>query len=423
MSRAQDRGEEEFPALQKLPRPAPASLTVSPAVVQLRDELRLCDTHAAHELALEHFWAAHPRTPILEVSDPGKAFAEGRYTVTFLFQDADAEEVLLSIAGVTDAEDLAGSLMRRVPDTDLWHLSYRMRGDWRASYGFIRRLPGEVWPWGDGDPIVAGAGFGAGVPDPRSPRRCRDRNGREWSVVALPDAPAQPWLERRDGLAARGRVTERLGPQARTVWVYEPPGWSVQEPLPVVVLLDGDVWAGAQDIATTVDNLLADRRMRPCLVVMPRAASTVAGADESAAESAWIARSLLPWVREHYSVSDAAVDVIVAGQGLGAYTALRVAMEYPDLIGGVLSQSATLWQRRLPAPDVTRIHQLHVYIEVGSLETALRNPNERLAAEFTRLGADAHFVEYNGGHDYACWRGGIAEGLRTLLGPAAARRS
>lgn len=218
-------------------------------------------------------------------------------------------------------------------------------------------------------------------------------------------------------------MTERLGPDRRAVWVYEPPASqsATASPLPVVVLLDGEVWTGTQDIATTVDNLLADRAMRPCLIVMP---ASDPGADpgaalDAAAGSEWIVHRLLPWVREHYPVSGEAADVIVAGQGLGGYTALRTGLEFPGAIGAVLSQSASLWQRRLPAPDPALIHRLHVYIEVGGQEWVLRGPNERLASEFTRFGADTHFVEYNGGHDYACWRGGIAEGLRTLLGPSA----
>lgn len=440
MGRAQDHGDGEFRPPPELPRLTAAPLTVSPAVLGLRDELGLCETHAARELALEHFWSLHPRAPILEVADPGKAFAEGRYTVTFLWQDAEAEEVLLSVDGITDVVDLTPSLMRRVPGTDLWHLSYRMRGDWRASYGFVRRLSGEPWPWSADDPAATiEEALDRALPDPRNSRHCRNRIGSELSVVALPDAPVQSWLERRADLLARGRVTERLGPDARRVWVYEPPEPArAAAPLPVVVLLDGEVWTGTQDIATTVDNLIADRVMRSCLIVMPhseggprpRGASDGGPADEDRPdnrahrasaddESEWIARELLPWVRDHYEVSDRASDVIVAGQGLGGYTALCAAIEFPDLIGGVLSQSAALWQRRLPAPDLARVHQLHVYLEVGRHEPALQNPNERLASEFTRFGADTHFSEYNGGHDYACWRGGIAEGLQTLLGPPA----
>lgn len=428
MSDPQEPGEGERRTPPKVPRPAAAPLTVSPAVLQLRDELGMCDTHAARELALEHFWTEHPRLPILEVADPGKAFAEGRYTVTFLWQDAEAEEVLLFASGITDELDLSASLMRRVPDTDLWHLSYRMRGDWRASYGFTRRLPGEAWPWTVGDQLAIRFGLDRGLADPRNPRSCRNRVGTVMSVVALPDAPAQPWLERREGLGGRGRVTELLGPDERTVWVYEPPSAPAgsASPLPAVVLLDGEVWTGTQDIATTVDNLLADGAMRPCLIVMP--ASYPDASPEVAPEAApevdargsdWIVHRLLPWVRAHYSVSGDAADTIVAGQGLGGYTALRAALEFPDAVGAVLSQSASLWQRRLPAPDPAQIHRLHAYIEVGSQEWVLREPNERLASEFTRFGADTHFVEYNGGHDYACWRGGIAEGLRTLLGPSA----
>jgi enterochelin esterase family protein len=31
-------------------------------------------------------------------------------------------------------------------------------------------------------------------------------------------------------------------------------------------------------------------------------------------------------------------------------------------------------------------------------------------------GYDVRYEEYNGGHDYVCWRGSIADGLTYLLG-------
>lgn len=31
-------------------------------------------------------------------------------------------------------------------------------------------------------------------------------------------------------------------------------------------------------------------------------------------------------------------------------------------------------------------------------------------------GYEVHYAEFNGGHDYICWRGSFADGLLTLLG-------
>ena len=45
----------------------------------------------------------------------------------------------------------------------------------------------------------------------------------------------------------------------------------------------------------------------------------------------------------------------------------------------------------------TRIHQ-----EVGTQEWVLRGPNRDLAEGLSRAGAAVRFIEFNGGHDYAC---------------------
>jgi enterochelin esterase family protein len=55
-----------------------------------------------------------------------------------------------------------------------------------------------------------------------------------------------------------------------------------------------------------------------------------------------------------------------------------------------------------------------VYAEVGKQEWVLLPPHRTLAKIFKKPGIDCRYEEYNGGHDYACWRGGIAEGLRHL---------
>lgn len=408
----------------KIRRPVPAPLAPSPAVSELTAALAAAGADpdsgaAARARLVAGFWAAHPETPLLE------AAADGQRTVTFLWRgdpDRPAEDVLLFVNRLTDERDLDASLMRHLPGTDIWHLSYRMSDTWRASYCFLPRAAGETWPWADEDQIAIRRALDRGLADPRNPEGCLNRAGNRLSVVQLPDAPQQPWLERREGLTARGDVTMHEAPGGRRVWVYRPPanaGRAAKDALPLVVLFDGEVWAGTQSIATTVDNLIADRLIRPCLIAMPETGGRDRRwqeLDHDGRGGDWVATELLPWLRELAPVSYRADDIVVAGQSLGAYTALRCALEHTHLIGGVLSQSASLWQRELRTPLPGLLHRLHLYVEVGAQEWVLRAPNAALAARLAEAGADVHFVEYDGGHDYACWRGGIADGLRVLIG-------
>ncbi|WP_159501312.1 enterochelin esterase domain-containing protein [Microbacterium sp. 18062] len=403
----------------KIPRPERAPRTISPLVDRLWRELARHDELGARAedtaRVVAGFWSSLERTPVIE-SVRG---APDERIVTFLWRDAEAEQVLLFVNRLTDERNLSDSLMRRVPGTDVWHLSYRMRADWRASYAFLVRAAGAPAPWTDGlDQVSVRAALDRGLVDPGNPIVSPNRAGVAQSVVALPDAPADAWLRPRD--VARGRVVERAGPDDRTVWVYEPPGVPPL-PLPIVVALDGEAWAGGEGLPTTVDNLLADGRMRPALVVMPDSGGRQRRwremGDGGAAVS-WVADVLLPWVRSRYPASPDAADVVLAGQSLGALTALRLALTRPDAVGAALSQSASLWQDDLTAAMSGRdLTCVRAYVEVGAQEWVLREPNRAFAARLAGAGARVRFVEYNGGHDHACWRVGIAHGLQSLLPP------
>lgn len=464
-------------ALEEDRTPSPAAgaelapIVPSPVIAALERALDASGDEAGRSAALASFGRAHARTPIVEAAE-----SPTERIVTFVWRDgpgAPSEEVLLFVHGVTDERerdhdrdrDSETDLMSRLRGTDLWHLSYRMRSDWRASYCFYPRGPGASQPGpagrrpSSGDPPdggcwdgdAAGNGFvDDGLPDPTNPIRCRGRSGAERSVVEMPAAPPQPWLAYRDGLAARGTVTRYLGPGRRPVWLYDPPrsprrardagigpadrlapspaehpvlGRPAAPPsrrLPVVVVFDGEAWAGPRDLAATLDNLIAEGLLRPCLVVMPEAGDPESrraelGAGGSAGD--WVVGELLPWVRSVAPASMNPDEVVVAGQGLGGYAALCCALGHPEAVGAVLSQSASLWQRELYAAAPDLVHRLHAYVEVGTREWVRREPNRSLAAALVGAGADVHYVEYNGGHDYACWRGGIADGIRALVGP------
>lgn len=424
----------------KIRRPHPAPRAASRAMQALEAAIGQAATDAERSAVLDRFWAGAAQTPLIEASGDGET---DHVIVTFVWRDASAEEVLLFVNRITDETDLPASAMHAIPGTDVWHLSYRMRTNWRASYGMVTRAPGQQWPWQPGDQRGIRNGLDRSLRDPRNPATITNRVGTLLSLVQLDAAPSQPYLARRDGLLQRGSVAALDGPGGVRLWVYQPPGAVAargddgdRDPsalpipdgrYPAVIVFDGDVWVGTHHFADTMDNLVADAAIRPAYVLFIDSADRRQRWRELSAGgelASWVAVDLLEWARQRYPISTDPADIVVAGQSLGGYTALRTVIEHPDAVRKALSQSASLWQRdlsgsldRVGAAPEAALQHLHFYIEVGAQEWVLREPNLTLARELAARGAEVTAVEYNGGHDYACWRGGMADGLTALLPP------
>lgn len=369
----------------KIPRPTP--------VVRVRRSVRDEEVHSL---------------PIIEATD-----VPGEKLVTFCWRDAEAEAVLLFANRLTDETSLSDTLLERAPGSDLWHASFRMRSDWRASYCFLVHSPGESAPWETYGQVSLRAALDRGLPDPHNPRTCRNRAGVVQSVVALPDAPAQPWLMPRAGVS-HGSVERLVGPGGRDVWIYDPPGSDARTPLPLAVVLDGEVWTSSQSLPTTLDNLRADEALPPTRAVFVGSGGRDSRWSELGSEAGvdHLVEHVVPWVSTIRTID--AARVVVVGQSLGGLTALRAGLRHPDVFAGVVSSSASLWQDDLvscvPRTSPVRIHLAH-----GAQEWVLAEPHERFAARLRTAAMAVQAVSHNGGHDYAWWRGDVADGLRWVL--------
>lgn len=351
-----------------------------------------------------------PRSPIVEPDGE-------EWIVTFWWRDAEADEVLLFVNRLTDERDLDRSLMERLPGTELWHLSYRMPGDWRASYAIVPKQPGRPAPWRDlAEQVSLRAALDRGLADPLNPLSMRNRVGNRVSIVELPDAPSQAWLAPRGPL--RGELTSHEL-DGRRPWVYRPAEFTAGGP--VLVALDGEMWVGEQSLPAMVDNLVAEGLIRPPLLLLVPGGDRLNRWAELNGEGSmpdWIADRLLPWSDATHQISPDAADRVVAGQSLGGAVALLTAAERPEAVGAFISQSASLWQEGLAErvasamPATARGH-----LEVGRQEWVLLEPNRALHRRLAEAGVRHRYEEFNGGHDYACWRGGIVDGLIATLGP------
>lgn len=399
------------------------------------------------------FWAAVERdggTPLVEELDG----EPGHRVVTFLWRGHRAtRQVLLLANRLVDRSHFAGSLLSRAPGTDVWYLTRRLRADHRGSYRMVADISTEEPPTAP-EPLQerlrALSAYGA--PDPLNPRTVPGR----WeptlsSVFELPQAPEQPWQDRRTDVA-RGTVQRHRIPGVglggeRDVWVYLPPGIPAgtpagapdavaAAPLDVLVLPDGDMWFGSMDTRHTLDALIADGAVPPLIVLAPDSVDNTTRWQELGARDAYadfLADELLPWAAERWPVTRDPARSVIAGQSLGGMTALYACFRRPERFGNALAQSPSLWWRpglpkgipKAGADEFPWLAQqftdaerrdIRIHIDVGLHEGAMVDHSRTLHDALRARGYPVTRTEFNGGHDYACWRGGLADGLVTLLG-------
>lgn len=408
----------------RIPRPHPVERAVSPGIAAL----------AAGEVDEAAFWRAvtSQGAPLVE-TDPD---SDDHLVVTFLWHGSPATRAVLALPNkVADPADPGGNLMARVPGTDVWHWSLRMRRDWRATYSLcVDEGDGPAdgtpayWQWLRAQHRV----------DPLNSRSLQRRWGDEAiSFVELPDAPrGTDWRVRAD--VPCGTVTvhtlrsEPLGNERR-VWLYEPPGRTGgdTEQLPVLVLFDGESWQPALGLATLLDNLIADGRIPPLVALLPEALDVDTRWVELGCDDRFVAfltDELLPWAAARLPLTSDPARTVLAGQSLGGLTAAYAALRAPHRFGNALSQSGSFWwpTGEQGAELITELVResprlpVRFWLSAGEQEWALLPGSRRLRDALRERGYEdgtaAVYREFNGGHDWLCWRTELADGLVGLLG-------
>ena len=413
--------------------------SVSPRISALQRAIETGDT-----AALEVFWDDITRTgtPLIEPIPDRDELA----LVTILWR---ADEATTHVAFYSELlrgmwwnrwED---ALLFRLPQTNLFYRTYRVRTDTRFVYWIAPNHPlhhvKDVQDW---ESYQAHWQL-----DPLNPRVFVQDFNR--SYVEMPAVPAQPWFQPRTGVPA-GQVEQipwhsTLLNNDRNVWIYTPPGYqSHGDPLPLLFLFDGDVYTSWVPAPTICDNLIAAKQIPPLIIVMldsPHREQELYCDDRFVS---FLVRELYPWVCQAYRVSADPRQTIVGGVSAGGLAAAFVGLRHPELFGNVLSQSgafgwsredgaAPAWSYEIPPPNSWLIEQfatrerlpVRFYLEAGLLEdqrdasvTTILRANRHLRDVLHAKGYWVHYAEYCGGHQYINWRGTLSDGLMALVGTA-----
>jgi enterochelin esterase-like enzyme len=251
---------------------------------------------------------------------------------------------------------------------------------------------------------------------------------------------------RREGVA-RGRVEQveyasTVTDNKRPTMVYTPPGYSARQRYPVLYLLHGlganeTVWT--EDLAANVilDNLIADKRAVPMIVVMPngRASNAPPGswingafvspggpAVESQAYAAFekeLIADLIPFIESRYSAIRAREQRAIAGLSAGAGQSLNFGLTNLNTfawIGGFSSAPNTLRPAQLvPDPSAARRQLKLLWVSSGDQDEMGLNIGKGLHDYLVeRSVPHVWHIDIGGGHEIPVWKNDLYH-LATLL--------
>jgi len=265
-----------------------------------------------------------------------------------------------------------------------------------------------------------------------TPDRARANFAR--SVTLAPDdvrafpAPPAGFADPRAGVAA-GRIeefsyaSEVTGTRRKAV-VYLPPGYSTQRRYPVLYLLHGiggnqDEWRGYVRASAVLDNLIADGKALPMIVVMPNGRALPDDGPpppervftaENAAGFAKFERDLLdfliPAVESRYSTLTAARHRALAGLSMGGGQALNFGLAHLDVfasVGGFSSAPNTRPAAELlPDPAAARRQLALLYLSCGSRD-GLISVSQAVHRALKDAGIPHLWNVDESGHDRESW--------------------
>lgn len=322
-------------------------------------------------------------------------------TVTFrLFAPKASEVVLMGSPGILEVIKKPAPLQR--DDKGVWSLT-------------VGPLPPGFYTYGyaiDG---------GLRMPDPSNPNLELRRWGTT-SIFLIPGG-ANPVIEERrvpHGTIHVEFYDSKNFDTGRMIYVYTPPGYeSSKQKYPVLYLLHGNgqieaswTWTGRANVI--LDNLLADGKIMPMVVVMPyghvpREIKTAASVPAPANDPSSIEKELLtgvkPLVEAKYRVLADRNHRAIAGLSMGAAQSLAIGLHHLDEFAYIAAFSGggnrAEWEKADPAMLSQKLRVLWIgcgtedpgYNGVKAMHELLRQKN-----------VNHVWQESGGGHSWPNWQ-------------------
>ena len=254
------------------------------------------------------------------------------------------------------------------------------------------------------------------------------------TVPGLGQAPTPAYLEVR--AVPHGKVetlaykSKALGADRKVV-VYTPPDYETSsDRYPVLYLLHGansneTSWTERGRAHVILDNLIADGKMKPLVVVMPfgyafqRAAGQRGDAAENKQQREGFVKDLiddvLPLIDSTFRVHSGREHRAIAGLSLGGAQSLAIGLSRLDLFSRVAGFSSAMGAANNPASggvdfemvlaESARINSALKLLWVGcGTEDSLFESNRDFSGQLSKHKVEHIFRVTEGGHTYPVWQ-------------------
>ncbi len=285
---------------------------------------------------------------------------------------------------------------------------------------------------------------GVAVVDPRN-ASVSESNGNVSSLVYVPGAKFMDSGKVSHGAVATINYFSTALGRDRRMHIYTPPGYELgQAKYPVFYLLHGagdcdDSWSTVGRAGFILDNLIAEKRAKPMIVVMPAGhTSTSFGMGAGRGASSMVdefgqdfEKDVVPYVEGHYRVLPEARNRAIAGLSMGGMQTLNIMVRdlkkfayvgvfSSGIFGMAPSKPAVSGASAAPAPDFEKQYAAVLdnpelkkglkllWFSTGS-EDFLLSTTKASIEMLKKHGFAPVYKESGGGHTWVNWRNYLCE--------------
>ena len=214
----------------------------------------------------------------------------------------------------------------------------------------------------------------------------------------------------------------------RVFYMYTPPGYdeNASEKYPVLYILHGGGedergWANQGKADLILDNLIAEKKAIPMIVVMPDGNFPLNGFGEESLKvfEKELKQSIIPFLEKNYRVKTEAKYRALAGLSMGGIQTLYVGINNTELFsylgifssGWIMPAQNDLADKQYDFmknnPDKIKNNLNLLWIGIGGKEDIAYNNCQAMLKKLDELNVKYIYREYPGGHTWPVWRNNL----------------